>query len=359
VSGSTNKSGYEFLVAVLLLALSLGCGASGDSQLGPSQTTEGPPDAPSTEVIAAQQPGNHVTIVFYAEDEVLNKYDCSMLHWEVTGGYQAQINHEDVDPAGSMLVCLEETTTYELCVDIGEEWECREATIVIDTVEDPGAEPEVTEPTATSPPLPIVGLQQATLEVVNSSGAILCDVFKSPDGGTTIHGLFEGQLHPGEGIAFQLETPGDYVIWVKDCHNNIFHEESFLLPRSGHSINVQPLVLDLKITDLYPESQPIGDLWLRLTHMGHARNVHTWADIVCDLYPTVQIGPNTWTNGVPIHQSVRVDSPANPGETLSYNTGIYLNMNATTYNTTCQIVGVGPGFIDPNPGNNSYEETLP
>ena len=92
-------------------------------------------------------PRPEVQIEFVAERTRLEPGECTILRWQVVGGFGVTLNGQSVNRTGEMRVCPKESMTYELAVDAGDS--VKRHTIVISVA--PIAAPE---PTRTFTPTP-------------------------------------------------------------------------------------------------------------------------------------------------------------------------------------------------------------
>lgn len=65
-------------------------------------------------------PRPEVQIEFVADRTRLEPGECTILRWQVVGGFGVELDGRLVNKTGEMRVCPKETTTYELAVDIGD-----------------------------------------------------------------------------------------------------------------------------------------------------------------------------------------------------------------------------------------------
>lgn len=70
-------------------------------------------------------------IIFSTDLLQLQPGECTLLHWEVIGGFGVTLNSQPVDKTGQMEVCPTETRGYELTVDMGTRVERRMVEITV------------------------------------------------------------------------------------------------------------------------------------------------------------------------------------------------------------------------------------
>lgn len=92
-------------------------------------------------------PRPEVQIEFVADRTRLGPGECTILRWQVVGGFGVTLNNQPVERRGETHVCPRESTTYELAVDAGDRMEQRTIAIAVTPVVLP-------EPTRTFTPTP-------------------------------------------------------------------------------------------------------------------------------------------------------------------------------------------------------------
>ena len=111
---------------------------------------------------------------------------------------------------------------------------------------------------------------------------------------------------------------------------------------------------DVTPTDLYPDNQPHGDMWVRITNNG--------PDTLANNKVSITLSQSKSTLAVP----PVVDSstgPATeytlnlaPGQTQTINLGAQIDTSQYRYDFT--VTATAQDFTDPNTGNNTYKESL-
>lgn len=147
------------------------------------------------------------TITFTVDRTSLQAGECTILHWEVTGGFGVTIDTQPVDKAGRMEVCPAETHDYRLAVDMGTHMETRVEKITVSGAAEgiPGPEPDTTgfpayqSGTWVSTGGPLGGLgYDVRMDPRDSNVMYVTDAyagaFKSSDGGTTWFAINNGIL---------------------------------------------------------------------------------------------------------------------------------------------------------------------
>jgi acetyl esterase/lipase len=216
------------LSLVLLAGILVGCGKEGDH--------------------LTQAPGVAVTIDFTAERQTLKPGECTLIEWDVQGGFSVVLNDENMGFSGQKSVCPEKTTTYRISVDAGDRLEQSDLEIIVassddqepvETSEQPDAGTAVTQPSSYEVSV-IKDLVYGTYTADGQSHNLLLDLYL-PQTSTTqplpvivyIHGggWFEGSrdMCPGNTFAsrgyavasveYRLakldECPADYIFPVQ------------------------------------------------------------------------------------------------------------------------------------------------
>lgn len=88
-----------------------------------------------------------VQIEFVADRTRLEPGECTVLRWQVVGGFGVELDGRLVNRTGEMRVCPKESTRYELAVDVGDRIQQRTLTIEVVPIAMP-------EPTRTFTPTP-------------------------------------------------------------------------------------------------------------------------------------------------------------------------------------------------------------
>ncbi len=109
---------------------------------------------------------------------------------------------------------------------------------------------------------------------------------------------------------------------------------------------------DLAITDIFPQSLPHGESYVRITNNGPDSLTDAEVYLVCSALVTDTLGAQTMlaSGARPITVSL------NPGQTKQFITLILVNNSCEQYDMKCDIKA---SFYDPNPANDSYSEVIP
>lgn len=109
---------------------------------------------------------------------------------------------------------------------------------------------------------------------------------------------------------------------------------------------------DIAVTDIYPGNQPHGQFHVRITNHGPGTLNNVRLELGCGYdsqdKKTGLVGPSDM-------KYFSVTLGMRPGETQSFPTGLNLDSSAFSYLVGCSA---SPGFHDPNPSNNDYNEIL-
>jgi hypothetical protein len=168
-------------------------------------------------VVADEEPpGNEsVEISFTADRTNLKAGECATLHWDVQGGYGVFLNGDDKPQSGQEEACPNQTSTYSLCVDMGEPHDCREITIVVTGEEPPPTPPPPTlsftfSPTSGPPGTEVeLYLSTALPVTVYYNGVVLAK--RTSEDGKTLTVAIPGDAWTGPG-SFELRWDGQGVL---------------------------------------------------------------------------------------------------------------------------------------------------
>jgi len=128
--------------------------------------------------------------------------------------------------------------------------------------------------------------------------------------------------------------------------------QSFVLVPSGTGAPTT----DLAITDLYPDNQPSGTLWARITNNGPGSLASAGIQLSCqatrhriDLCGTDSLGPLIAEDII----------TSDPGQTITFNVGMGLDTSTYWYDAICSVQPLKGSYSDRNPMNDFYQETIP
>ncbi len=113
------------------------------------------------------------------------------------------------------------------------------------------------------------------------------------------------------------------------------------------------LTADLAVTDLYPDNMPQGSVWVRITNHGHGTVTNVEIQLSVSAVRTEYVGGAKST----LAQAPRsITINLAPGQTAAFDTRLKINTSQYWYQVMATIQ---VPFKDPNPGNDSYTETIP
>jgi len=256
------------------------------------------------------QSGGEAHILNYsAHREELHQGECTVLEWQVQGGYSVNLNGQPVGFEGVMDICPEQTTTYWLEVDGGDRMVDSQVTIHVMGSPSPGDG----DAPAEQPPPPVDG--DALAEQPPPP---------APEGSSP-------PANPPKNKA--TDTP-------KNCNKTSTE-----------------FITDLAITDIYPGNSPKGQFWVRITNNGPVacQNVNLQSlDCTAAFTPkSGQSGSAVSVNKIPVMLNI------GPGETQNVPTGLELDFDKASYLVTCSLGLTGIQHKDLNISNEYYQENLP
>ena len=118
-------------------------------------------------------------------------------------------------------------------------------------------------------------------------------------------------------------------------------------------ITTPSVTADLAVTDLYPDTQPTGTLWARITNHGPDSLTNAAVQLTCESKRTDKATCGKTTLGPVI---VPLTLSLNPGQTQAFDTAIGLDTANYWYDANCTVQ---VSFDDPNTTNNLYSEIIP
>lgn len=203
------------------------------------------------------------------------------------------------------------------------------------------------------------GVSGATVKVTDSHGATYTTT-------TNANGLYSfdqasGAVPAVGPVTVEVSAPGygtatlpRLVQYDDNAKASLANLSSFWEVQSFSLLPAAPGVsADLAVTDLYPDHQPVGTLWARITN--HGPNTLSGANVqlVCSGDRTHWSSCATDNLGnltVPLSLNIA------PGQTLAFNTAIGLDTATYWYGVNCTVQ---TSFTDANPTNNLYREIIP
>lgn len=171
-------------------------------------------------------------------------------------------------------------------------------------------------------------------------------------------------LNPGQtqNIATGLDLDTSVFSYQVGCQVNVgFHD-----PNGGNNFYSEHLKgqgggkpgskgggqfsADIAVSDIYPGNQPHGQFFVRIVNHGPGTLRNVKLNVICSAHPTRKQGMGAFISD---NKSMTVTLNLNPGQQQAFPTGLSLDTNTFTYFVDCVAK---PGFQDPNPGNNTYNE---
>lgn len=125
---------------------------------------------------------NEIEVIFFADRPDIEQGECTVIRWEVAGGFAVFLGDEEVPKAGERDVCPPETRLFQLMVDAGDHMEERAFEIIVHPpgegpTEDELREAEASESEATGPREP-----QPLPEIVPGTPAHLAGAWQRTSG---------------------------------------------------------------------------------------------------------------------------------------------------------------------------------
>ena len=163
-------------------------------------------------------------IDFTADQTRIRQGDCTTLRWNVQGGNSIRLDEQSVDRSGQRQVCPQETTTYQLAVDLGNRVKSSDLVVV---VEIPPPTPSVNTFPLGQKPLTITFDPSGKLAYVGTyDGTILV-----LDAAT--HQVIQKASVPGAAIALELSPAGDRLYVATFETNVVFNRDTLLAVSSA------------------------------------------------------------------------------------------------------------------------------
>ncbi len=346
---------------------------------------EGEPDfadepPPPEEEIPEEPPGRKpeempggapFEIFLHSERTEIHAGECTVLVWGIEVPDEIEVhtflNGEPVNRFGEREVCPPETTVYMLEAGAGDFADGRELVIEVFPREPEPGEPPPPEPTPVEPPTPAPQPAQPTQPVVidfwvdnNNIKSGDCTTLRwHVEHANAVH--LDGAGVVGDGTKKICPTTTSvYVLHV--AHDAGANEKKVTVQVAGSPTPTSPspppggsswgiVTADLAVTDLYPDSQPMGTLFARITNHGPDNVSGASVQLNCVVERTKSVGggktsfPSLYTHIVTLK----------PGETKAFTTAIPIDTNTYWYTIRCTPYAQ---FKDPNT-NDSYTERIP
>jgi hypothetical protein len=351
----------------------------------------------------SQPSSSGVHIDFWADDTNLSAGDCTMLHWNTSGG-TAYINGGEHPPSGEYEICPEKTTKYKLELEnppnnlLGKE----EFTVNISQAgnnsgpasssKNSGSSSSQSKQSSNEPfsaDLAVTDIYPGkqpygqfhvritnngpdTLNKVKVGVTCSSDRTDLKTGKVSFGGKVDFDLNmsmkPGETQAFPtgLELDTKVYEYMIGCEvhptfkdpvpGNNEHSEPLAGNQDIQGVFITTTEADLQPTDLYPDNMPIGKIFVRITNNGPNALVNTTVTLDCEALRDVKPGMAA-TGDRLVEERFDISVTLKPGQTESFNTRLDNDTEFFEYEVTCGITGVG--YNDPKPNNNVYQEDIP
>jgi hypothetical protein len=113
---------------------------------------------------------------------------------------------------------------------------------------------------------------------------------------------------------------------------------------------------DMAVTDLFPDNQPSGTLFARITNNGPDSLLSAGIQLSCFATRHRTAFCDTDTLGPLIAEGINT---SDPGQTTTINAAMGLDTSTYWYEATCIVQPLKGSYSDPNPVNDSYTEIIP
>jgi hypothetical protein len=174
----------------------------------------------------------------------------------------------------------------------------------------------------------------------------------APAAGEGFEGPLIVSLGPGQTADFPtaLSIDVSQAYYIVSCTVEVdFYDANLSNNVSGRVFSLEA---DVAVTDIFPDNQPEGKLYARLTNNGPDSLVNTTVLLGCS-YVATTTDLRTWTKAVaPAFTTVNLS----PGQTKEFDVTMSIDNSCTKYDVTCQVQ---VQFYDSNAANNTYFEAIP
>jgi len=334
-------------------------------------------------------------ITFWADQEVVPPGGCTMLHWDVvsSGEVPVFLQGRPVDPFGDEEICVGEPTTFELIVEAPEGPIGQAITIQVEgefegpppeepgpgepPPEGPGPEGELERVMFVVDPDVIPQGECALLHWEVAPSDLPWPVFingqevpsngermECPEGTTTYELFIEVPGGPEQRTAtLHVEGggPGPEPTPPQSAPPPPTAATSAPTPPAQPTATQQPsaptgVTADVRPSDLYPDKQPKGVIWVRVVNDGPGtlsnKRVRISGSVTRGTKTAIpsasgnNLGPQEFTINLA------------PGQQQNINLGLGwdIDLNQYDYEFTVKVEAVD--FTDPKGGNNSYKESF-
>ena len=363
---------FVFALALIMQSCNFPFQSVGGEEPPPEEFS---PEEPPPDEHPPEEGGEAQILYFEVHRETIQPGECVGIEWGVHGSPWVFFNENPVEPTGMQEVCPPETTSYRLSVDAGEQMLEREVTIFVEGEGEPQPPPQPNQPaqpgaqpTSQSQSQPQSGCNGSP--IISSFTANPSTITAGQSATLTWGGVTNGSggslvksvvLEPGFG---EVGSPGSravkpqktttYTLKGTGCGGTA-QKQVTVIVNSGPTAPAAPSGVDLAITDLYPDSQPKGGVYARITNNGPGSLSNAKADLKCTLVATnYNTGvKNTVAKAYPVSLTLSLT----PGQTKAYDTHLLIDTSNEWYAVDCTVQVQNSN--DSKPNNNSYSETIP
>jgi len=358
----------------------------GEKRVCPDQTTTyrlivDASGTPATEEVTLHVEEGPPPVFFRVMDpEAIPRGSCARLVWELPPDFADDwpmfLEGERVERVGDRVICPEETTAYHLLVEAPEGPREFELTLRVtgESGQMPlGGEPRPEEPHAE---FPIdFGAEPDAIPV----GACTTLFWHVPEGEWTV--IIEGQPAPSSGetrVCPEDTRPYELIVegpgWARSALVTVHVGEGAppepgpeqpAAPQPTAAPQTQPLATpqqsqpgaglaaDVTPTDLYPDNQPQGTMWVRITNNGPGALNNNRVEVSGSGSATPVSGGGSQPLSFTAQEFTLTLAP---GQTQAINLG--WPIDTSKYSYVFNVIVKVKDFTDPNSANNGYQGQL-
>lgn len=296
---------------------------------------------------------------FWADSTTLEVGQCTMLHWDTTGG-KPYLDGAEQSPTDQLQICPKTTTEY--CLDLddpqGNPLLSESITITVQPAAPSTAtqtQPQPTQPQS-APENPL------SFTFAPQKGPPGTEVTLTLNKTANVNVLYDGKILPKK-----VSSGGKKLIVTIPANSKTAF---FRLQGDGYNVRAQKafqvtytvnmnVSTDLAITDLYMDALPEGILHIRITNNGPSAVTNTEVFVNCSWHrnplPGVNENPSTGDSTLS-----KYPLTLEPGQTKTAPVSSFtLEPNKYEYTCSCDLSMKDTIYQDPNSKNDSYEEKIP
>lgn len=227
------------------------------------------------------------------------------------------------------------------------------------TLAQPGtADLAITQLFATTSPAGDVraGITNNGPDTVSLVAQLSCSAGVNPYGGGIPYG--HGAGHP-IAVALSPGQTGEFATGVSVDTSQAWYDVACTIEADYSDPNMANNSLsrvfptaDLAVTDIFPQSLPHGESYVRITNNGPDSLTNAGVYLECSAVVTDTAGKVSALGGM----NGLITVSLNPGQTKEFITLILVNNDCAKFEMTCEIKA---SFNDPNAANDSYSEVIP